>query len=100
MSPAIDRARGGANNPSGRNQHTETDEVNRNNVTVDQQPSKNDGPPRGNTTGYAIRRLAKHRPDLLAKVESGELTAHRLVAPLARSGSSMAKIPPLSSGTR
>lgn len=32
--------------------------------------------PRGNSTAAGLRRLKRERPDLLAKVEVGEMTAH------------------------
>lgn len=70
------RGPGGANNPGGRNQHTE-EEVNRDNVTVDLlERTESQEPPRGNTLPYAIRRLAKDRPDLLERVKAGEMSAH------------------------
>jgi hypothetical protein len=31
----------------------------------------------GNTVGYAVRRLGRKRPELLARVEAGELSANR-----------------------
>jgi len=63
---------GGVNNPAGVNQH-KTGEVNRNNVTVD----RKDEPARGNSTSYTLRRLARERPDLLARVETGEMSANK-----------------------
>jgi hypothetical protein len=71
---AIAKGPGGANNPAGKNQHTEEEEVNVLNTNIDQasEPSKGGS----DDKGYAIRRLAKDRPDLLEEVKSGAMTAH------------------------
>jgi hypothetical protein len=69
--------RGGANNPEGVNQHTPK-EVNRDIITVDHaetQPERQRDhsreAPTGDSVSYAVRRLARGRPDLLARVEAG-----------------------------
>lgn len=62
---------------------------------------------RGNTKAYTLRRLAKDRPDLLAKVEGGEMSANQAAignakpncrrfapaTPAAQTGKSAAKPP-------
>lgn len=74
----VARKPGGSNNPTGTNQHKEanhsigmTDQAD-NVVSLPIRPNGS----QGNTLGYAVRRLSKKRPDLLARVEAGELTAH------------------------
>jgi hypothetical protein len=37
---------------------------------------RSDEPHAGNSPAYAIRRLTRERPDILARVESGELSPH------------------------
>lgn len=87
---------GGLNNPEGKNQWNE---VNRDNVTVDQpdpdtipfapEPAPAPSPrdyrreaPTGNSVSYKLRQLERGRgekparPDLLARVRAGELSAH------------------------
>ena len=53
---------GGANNPEGKNQHSE---VKCDNITLDQ--PKPDKPPTGNSTSYAFRRLRNH-PETIRKL--------------------------------
>lgn len=77
---------GGNNNPNGFGGKAHKPTVKCDNVTLD----KPDAPPptiaivgkakkplTGNSTGYAARRLRNSRPDLLVKVESGELTVNK-----------------------
>jgi hypothetical protein len=90
---AIDRGRGGANNPHGCKGAPE-EEINPDIVRVDSdQPPRNrsNEPAAGNSTGYAFRRLARaaageekkvaiapdRAQELLDKVKAGELSAHR-----------------------
>jgi len=86
---------GGANNPEGKNQHSEVkcdnitldqpkpdkphSEVKCDNVTLDQ--PKPDKPPTGNSTSYAFRRLRNH-PEMLARVLAGELSPHAALVEL------------------
>jgi hypothetical protein len=70
---AIDKGRGGNNNPAGKGGRARKND-NRDIVTVDKPAAQ---PPRGNSPGYAARRLSRERPDLLEKVKAGELSAHR-----------------------
>jgi hypothetical protein len=57
-------------NPSGNNQYTPDEEKGKgDNVTFPQQE-------RGNGKTYTLRRLARDRPDLLDRIESGELSAN------------------------
>lgn len=87
--------RGGSNNPTGKNQHAE---VNRSIRTVDlgieasgldpvavdvahesaigTRGTARKGPSRGTTVEYAVRRLTRKRPDLMARVRAGELSFH------------------------
>lgn len=54
-------------NPTGNNQHS-------GNVSNTNISTVEDKPARGDTTDYTVRRLAKNRPDIHAKVIAGELT--------------------------
>lgn len=76
---AIARGPGGANNPDGKNQHTEQNPVNVSIGNIDHNADESHErlSPVGNMIGYAIRKLSKDRPDLLEKVKAGELSAHR-----------------------
>jgi hypothetical protein len=77
---AVARGRGGANNPEGLGgrggKEGEIDNVR--DTNIDNQPEQ-EAKPRGGSDdrGYAIRRLSKDRPDLLARGEQGELSPHR-----------------------
>lgn len=89
---AAEKGQGGTNNPSGTNQHSANGVVNPNNIRVDLDPpiirihdqqdqpkpkrDRSNEPQAGTSVGYAVRRLGRERPDLLAKVEAGECTAH------------------------
>ena len=77
---------GGAHNPEGVNQHSEIQRARENpmpevgqvdNVNL---TSKSDDQPKvakgGNAKPYTLRRLARDRPDLLDRVEAGELSAN------------------------
>jgi hypothetical protein len=65
---------GGANNPGGKNQHTQEEEVKGDIVTIDQtEPTPAQ---KGNSLAYAHRRLARERPDLFERVCRGELSAN------------------------
>lgn len=78
---AVARGPGGANNPKGLGGHTGKEQpaqpeeglVNRDNVTVDKSGPVRQG---GNATSYALDRLRRDRPDLLARVNSEELTVN------------------------
>lgn len=80
QSGATDRGKGGANNPEGANQHTPKDKVNDGIAIIDQSGGPASPPPARkrdtNDRPYAIRRLARQRPDLLEKVKAGEVSAH------------------------
>jgi hypothetical protein len=92
---------GGPNNPEGLGGKSHKSIVNRHIMTVDNAPTSpspdvipfdpavstpSPPPPRqrnyaresrqGNSVSYAVRRLGKHRPDLLERVRAGELSAH------------------------
>ena len=67
---------GGANNPEGKNQHSE---VKCDIITLDQ--PKPDKPPTGTSTSYAFRRLRNH-PEMLARVLAGELSPHAALVEL------------------
>jgi hypothetical protein len=89
---AIDRGRGGLNNPTHVTQprtNNGTYTVNPNTVRVDgsdalpetipisDPPQKRDRlrePQAGNAVGYAVRRLGRERPDLLDRVKTGAIT--------------------------
>lgn len=74
LGEALERGRGGNNNPNGANQHSGEVEVNGCNATIDLPEAK---PRNRNDVSHAIRRLTKQRPDLLEKVEAGELSPNR-----------------------
>lgn len=65
--------REGAGYPEGR--HNGSDEES--SRSVDNQGNHGNAPPRGNGTDYLLRRLARDRPDLLALVQSGDLTPNK-----------------------
>lgn len=88
-----EKSQGGANNPLGLGGKTHKSIVNPNSIRVDNHGDDSpatlpisQGTPRGRdrssepqagtSVGYAVRRLGRERPDLLAKVESGELSAN------------------------
>jgi hypothetical protein len=64
---------GGANNPEGHNQHSDS-VVNTDNVSIDHRTERSED--HGNGRAYALRRLRNERPDLHEQVLSGELTPH------------------------
>lgn len=61
---------GGNNNPQGANQHVRPQKE----VTLD--IVQGEHAPSGNSSGAGRRRLAKHRPDLSARVRAGELSVN------------------------
>lgn len=84
----VTRSAGGNNNPYGRGGKP-SPPINPNDIRFDSSESDSppDPPPKpkrdrsgepqaGTSVGYAVRRLGRERPDLLAKVEQGELSAH------------------------
>lgn len=77
---ALDRGKGGANNPQGLGGLTgKTAEgtVNHSNRMIDSEPAPSVAPAQqGTTVQYAVRRLARERPDLLEKVKAGGLSAN------------------------
>jgi hypothetical protein len=75
---AIDRGRGGTNNPEGRNEKRK-EEVKDNNVIIDQEvkPRPSKKIKQGYTVAYGIRRLGKERPELLEEVKAGTKSVNR-----------------------
>jgi hypothetical protein len=69
---AINLGGGGGNNPTGANQH-KAREVTHDTIMSDQKAK----PAQGTSVAYTLRRLARERPDLLARVEAGELSANK-----------------------
>jgi hypothetical protein len=76
---------GGPNNPDGLGGKSHKSIVNRDDITVDNLADELHAEkprdyrreaPTGTSVSYALRRLGKHRPDLLEKVRAGELSAH------------------------
>jgi hypothetical protein len=67
---------GGDNNPEGRNQYAREEEVKCDSIILDLPSGSSEKPPTGTSVSYARRRLKRERPDLLEKVEAGEMTAN------------------------
>lgn len=69
ISTEVGGSKGGSNNPDGNNQHSKP-VVNVSITNIDH----GDKPTRGDTTDYTVRRIAKQRPDIHAKMLAGELS--------------------------
>jgi hypothetical protein len=67
---------GNQNNTSGVNQYSGEERTNCDNITVCPPADPAAPPPTGTSVAYTVRRLSRERPDLLARVEAGEMSAN------------------------
>lgn len=58
------------------NTNAAADKTNSDNITIGNPLMRSASSPRGTSVSSAVRRLHRERPDLLGRVESGELSAH------------------------